>query len=348
MLIEYWTPEAKLEIYRNPYYYPYSAITYFTQSIITSIPSSSVNVGQSMFTVNFQNVQMTSVPQEMYIFCRVATNTTQYLNTSSTLAQYSVQAGTLCAMDNYAGCPSGQSILNTNSSTSSTFATVVTPKTNILSITFDNSPSQLQGMNSQQVYNMCLENGLQGVSFADFQDFGGIYKVIFGKDIYSANTNEVVLGGTVGSYNIQVSAQFQNNFSQTLNFQPVLVTIQQGYIRIAPEGNELILNSLNGQNLSKAVEIIDKSPIEQVSTTQKGGLLGTAGQLLGTIAGYATGIPGVGYLAGQIGKNAGDVGERFLSNIGNQIRGVNNVRMGGKRVNKNKLKRMRNGGYSLH
>lgn len=336
MIIEYWTPEEKLQIYQNPYYYPYSAITYFTQPVVTSIPSSSSNIGNSQFTVNFQNVQVTSVPQEMYIFCRVATNTTQYLNTSSTLATYSVASGSICAMDNYAGCPSGQNIVNSSTSTSSTNAPIVKPVTNILSITFDNSPVQLQGMNAQQIYNMCLENGLQGVSFSDFQDFGGIYKVIFGKDIYSVNTNEVVLGGTMGSYNIQVTATFQNNFSQTLNFQPVLVTIQQGYIKIGPDGNELILNTLNNQNLSNATAMVDKSPIQDVSTTNKqGGLLGTQGGFIGPLLSL-----------GLEGKKALD---DLLYTVGKPIaRGLSGSGMGGKRLSKKHLKRMRNGGYSLH
>lgn len=346
MFIEYWTPEEKLNIFSSIYYYPYSAITYFSQ------PKTNAIAAGATFQVVYQNVQVSSVPQEMYMFCIVSNATQQLLNTTSTITAYSVQAGGPTAMNNYAGVPSGQTIIPSGASTPGTYPI----QNNIISITFDNSPAQLQSMNAQEIYAMCVENGLSGMTFADFQAFGGIYKIIFGKDVYSTNTNEVVLGGTVGSYNIQVSCYFQNNFGQSLIFNPILVTVQQGFIRVGPDGNRLEQNALSNQNLANAKVYVDNSPVQQVSVNSdlKGG------SLLGTKAGGASFLENVGDFFGSLASaplNLAGVRTDALTNIGRQIGnsankitqrlGINRL-TGGKRISKKRLRQMRNGGYSLH
>lgn len=301
ILVEYWTPPSDMQP-MTPLYYPYSAITQYPQNATGTIASG------AQFTVVFNNIQVSSVPNALYCFCKAAPG--QQL--SSVAGEV---AGSIYAMDNYAGAP----LVPFNSLSGPT------PNMGSLQVTFDNSASQLAGMTVQQIYNMCVANGLENTSYSDFCDFGYVLKIFFGKDIFITNTN--IVAGSTGSYNMSVQATFQNNYSQGVQFIPMLILVQDGHLLIGDMTNSLDVGSITPYDLARSQAIVGE-------TSQKG-----AG-LFGTIAGTVTSLlPYVSEYSG-IARSVGNVVDRLANT---QWKGE------GGAMYYDPRKRLRNmGGYSIH
>ena len=271
MLIEYWVPADK-SVPRAPLEYSVSQITQYPQITTPLIPSGST------FTVTYNNIQSSSIPNSIYLFCRP----TPGQSISTNVGELS---GTITAMDNYAGI----AIVPFNSLTGPS------PNIGIMQVTFNTVSSQLSGMTAIQLYNMCVENGLENTSFADWSEFGAVFKLYFGKDIYI--TDQDTVAGSRGSYNTVIQCNFQNNFSRALTFDPQLIMIQDGYFTIGSESNQVTVGAITKNEVREANPIVERS-------VAGGGLFGiigkaasyvpwgTVGNVVDTITGLGTHVGG--------------------------------------------------------
>lgn len=255
--IEYWTPPAEL-VPAMPLYYPISKVVQFAQA-----PTASIASGQT-FTVNFNGIQVSSVPQAIIFFCKPQDG--QQL--SSVAGE---NAGTIYAMDNYAGIPR----VALGGTSGPGF------RTGLVSITFDNDTNILNDATAEQLYAIQVQNGLTDCSFSDWCAFGGVYKIQMGKDV---QLSRKLTAGSNGTYNLQVQATWQNNYSQSVIFKPQLIVFQEGHYEIGV-----------GQN-SADVDLIDTKEVER--SKQVNEPAGKGKGLFGTLAKISNYIPVVNSLSG--------------------------------------------------
>ncbi len=302
-LVEYWSPPESM-IPLTPLYYPFSAVTQYPQNAISC--ASGIT-----FDVNFNNIQVSSVPNALILFCKVAPG----FPVSNRAGEV---GGSIYAMDNYAGAP-------TIAYNSTSFPT---PSLGTVQITFDNSPAQLAGMTVQQLYNMNVGNGLENTSFAEWSENGAVYKIIPGKDIFM--TSPDLVAGSTGSYNLSIQAKFQNNFSVTTSFVPYLILIQDGHLCIGSTTNSLDVGSITAQKLKMGGPIIGEQ------TTKGAGLFGTLAGTVSSIIPYVSDYSGVARRVGNVVDKLagtewkGDGGALYM-NPAKRLREMDDV-----------------GGYSLH
>jgi hypothetical protein len=232
-------------------------------------------VSGGTFNVVFNNIQVSSVPNCLYMFCKAAAG--QALSSVS-----GEIAGSIYAMDNYAGAP----IVPFNSILGPA------PTTGIVQVTFDNSPSQLAGMTVQQLYNMNVANGLENTSFSDWAEFGAVYKIFFGKDIFIADSQ--IVAGSTGSYNMSIQCVFQNNYSQTVSFIPYLVLVQDGHLCIGQNTNTLDVGSINAGILNAAMAVVPEA------TGRGAGLFGSIAGTVTSVLPYINSMSGVARTVGNL------------------------------------------------
>lgn len=261
-LCEFWTPPKNL-MPRLPLYYKMSKLTQCPQLATAAIASGAT------FDVIFNNQQVSSVPNAIYMWCKPVDG--------QRLGVANENAGTIYAMDNYAGAPRVAFSSTTGPSNVS----------GLVKITFDNAPAQLSDMNVEQLYNMCVSNGLVNTSMAEWMEFGCVYKIFPGKDIYMDPTH---VAGSSGNFNMSIQAKFQNNYSQAVAFTPYLLLVQDGYFCIGERGNTVEVGEITGPKLAEAQVAIPEKP----ETTGEG--------LYGTIAGTAAAlmIPGAQFFAPEL------------------------------------------------
>jgi hypothetical protein len=282
-LLEYWTIPEPMQP-ALPLVYEMSAITQYPQTAQSA-------TARSPFDVTFNNIQVSSVPNAIYIFCRAARD--QQLSSNAKEVAESIYA-----MDNYAGAP-------VTASDGFNSATGPSPSLATVQITFDNSPAQLAGMTVPQLYNMCAENGLVNTSYSEWTQFGCVYKLLPGKDIFM--TSPDLVAGSSGSYNLSVKARFQNNFNRTVSFVPNLVIVQDGHLTIGQTTNSLDVGSITAQKLKMGGPIINEP------TPKGAGLFGT---LASTITGL---IPMLSAYSGTA-RTIGNVADKMYQ-IGNKLVG---------------------------
>ena len=265
-LLEFWNPPESL-IPMTPLVYPISQVVQFQQADVTAATNTA-------FQVNFNNIQVNQVPNAMIIFCKP-----KFGQVLSAVA--SVTAGSIYAMDNFAGIP--QVALAATAPTP--------PNTGIVKITFDAQSGQLSDMTAQQLYNMQIANGVESLSFSEFCAFGGVMKFYFGKDIFTSKAN--VVGGSKGSFNLQVQASFQNNFATQVIFEPWMILITEGNFTITNTGNDATYGGLTEQDIIQA-------PLRTQEMSKFGnGLFGTIGKIGTTVLGLGE-FSGIANAAGNI------------------------------------------------
>lgn len=227
-LLEYWTPPRDL-IPNLPLYYPISKVVQFRQQNTAAIASGAT------FTVNFNGIQVSSIPQAILLFCKAADG--QQLSSVS-----GENAGTIMAMDNYAGIPRKALKSTTGPSLG----------TGIVSVTFDNDTNLLNDATAEHLYAIAVQNGLVNTSFSEWCAFGGVHKLQIGKDVQLSNS---LTAGSSGTYNLQVQAVWQNNYSQSVIFTPQLIVFQEGHYEIGVTQNSSDVDVLTAQELQQAKSI---------------------------------------------------------------------------------------------
>jgi hypothetical protein len=256
-LLEYWTPPDLL-VPSLPLYYPISKIVQFQGTPVTLAAGATE-------TCTFGSIQVSSIPQALLMFASPSAG--QQLSSDTKVVK-----GTCFAMDNYAGIPSCQ------------LQGVKAPPINkkqLVSLTFDNDTSLLADATAEQLYSIAIQNGLQATSFNEWKAFGGIHKIMIGKDLQLQGGR---VPGSQGTYNIQASFQIQNNFSQQVVFTPQFIVIQEGHYEIGATQNSSDVDTLTATDLSKA------RGIDEPAGKGKG--------MFGTLANIANYIPLVNTMSG--------------------------------------------------
>ena len=280
-LLEFWTPPKHLKP-QLPLYYGYTQITPYQQQTTNSVTKNG-----GLATVNFATTQLNSVPQAVLVFCRVTPGQQLSSITEET-------AGSINAMDNYAGAPYAA------------YGSLSGPTRDqgTITVTFENAPGQLSQLSLQQLYGTQVENGLVSTSFSEWLQHGFIIKLFIGKDIYIQT--EDVVAGSKGSYNFQISVKYQNNFNHDVTFDPYLITLQEGHITIGQQTNTLDTGSITADMVRNPIATID------LNKKEGGGLFGSILGNLTALIPFTSPFSGVARTIGNVADAAYQYGNKLV------------------------------------
>jgi hypothetical protein len=140
--------------------------------------------------------------------------------------------------------------------TTDTFASIEN-----VDITFNNKSAQLTQFSKEDLYLLCVQNGLKNMAFSDWgKNVGSILKIEMGKDIQLDDLG-LVAPGSVGSWNMQITATFKNNYSTTEDFTFYAVAYQEGAIKIMEGFNVILSAGITKQQVMDATYVSNKEII---------------------------------------------------------------------------------------
>lgn len=99
-----------------------------------------------------------------------------------------------------------------------------------LSVNFNNQSGQLASATAQDLYLMSVKNGCK-LSWPEWRsNVGSPVGIMFGRDL---GLNSGLSPGLPGQYNLQVTAQFTNISSETINYSMYILTLQEGVFNLS-------------------------------------------------------------------------------------------------------------------
>ncbi len=128
-------------------------------------------------------------------------------------------------------------------------------------IQFNNVTGILSSSTKEQLYTICVENGLQ-MTYNQWSKYvGSVLCLEFGKDIF---LNDTEAPGKRGNYQLQPTVTFKNNSSSTVVYTPYAVVVSEGIFHIESSGlkrqeispltTEMILNAQESDMKFSSVE----------------------------------------------------------------------------------------------
>ena len=160
--------------------YPYSVMTPFFNPPVSLLANESASL-------QCQNVQLTGIPQCIFVFARQILQDRTPFDTDS-------------------------------------FARI-----DGISIIFDNVSGILANATSEQLYAICVQNGMQ-VRYADFRSgVGSVLKLQFDRDIPLSNGMSVGVGGT---HQLSVTLNVNNINPNTIRYGIIIIAVYEGVLTI--------------------------------------------------------------------------------------------------------------------
>jgi len=171
------------------------------------------------------------------------------------------------------------------------------PNTNLISVSFDNKSGQLNNITAAQLFDIQSKKGLQGVSYPAWKAFGGSIVLDFGKDIALKSG---LIPGSKGSYQLQITASFQNNYNHQVKFNPVMVLWYDGFAEINSQRNYQETAQITQQQIKK-LEVASSA-----GNGLGGGIFDTAYDIATALAPkYLTDLGVTGFIKSAIGLGVG-------------------------------------------
>jgi len=158
-----------------------------------------------------------------------------------------------------------------------------------LQITFANVSQIFASATEQDLYNMSLKNGLNGVSYPSWAQFvGSVIKVCPAVDFPLPSD---LTSGVGGSYNLLVQATINNiNTTQTLNMVLYVVIVREGVISIINGQTINTVNDLSRMDVLNAPTDHNVNYEQAVAVAKQGGRMKTLRHVLGKMTGHGEGM----------------------------------------------------------